>query len=92
VGPETIAWLYVTASTAAQRAGDHDQALAWARAAVATRATAERRFLLVTALLNKNLQAEADVIIQQELKAGGAETGKFRQFLDQYKVPYKRAD
>jgi hypothetical protein len=91
-GAETIAWLYVTASTAAQRVGDHDQALAWARAAVATKPTAERQFLLVTALINKELQAEANVIIQQELKAGGAEAAKFRQFLDQYKIPYKRSE
>lgn len=89
LGPETIAWLYLTASTAAQRMDDHDQALTWAREAVAMRPTAERQFLLVTALINKNLQAEANIIIQQELKAGGPESAKFRQFLDQYKIPYK---
>lgn len=89
LGPETIAWLYLTASTAAQRMDDHDQALTWARAAVALRPTAERQFLLVTALINKNLQAEANTVIQQELKAGGPESVKFRGFLDQYKIPYK---
>jgi hypothetical protein len=56
---------------------------------VALRPTAERQFLLVTALINKNLQAEANTIIQRELKAGGPESAKFRQFLDQYKIPYK---
>lgn len=90
LGPETIAWLYLTASTAAQRNDDHDHALTWARAAVAMRPTAERQFLLVTALINKNQQAEANAIIQQELKTGGAEATKFRQFLDQYKIPYNK--
>lgn len=90
IGPETVGWLYVTGATAAQRMDDHDHALKWARAAVAVRPTAERQFLLVTALINKNLQGEASVIIQQELKAGGAESAKFKQFLDQYKIPYKK--
>jgi hypothetical protein len=89
LGPETIGWLYLTAATAAQRTDDHEDALKWARAPVALRSTAERQFLLVTALINKNLQPEANKIIQQQLKAGGPEAAKFRQFLDQYKIPYK---
>ena len=92
LGPETIGWLYATAASAAQRAGEHDHALEWARAVVAVRPSAENHFLLVTALINKNLQAEADGVIQRELKAGSANAGKFRRFLEQYKIPYKRAD
>lgn len=89
IGTDAAAWLYMTASTAAQQAGDHDQALVWARAAVGTAPTAERRFLLVTALMNKGLQAEADRVIIQELKSAGGDAARFRQLLDQYKVPYK---
>jgi hypothetical protein len=92
LGPETVAWLYVTASTAAQRIGEHEEALTWARAAVALRPSAERQFLLVTALINKNLQSEANALVLQQLKAGGTEVVKFRQLLDQYKIPYKRPD
>ena len=89
---EMIALLYTTASTVAQRTGDHDQSLQWARSAVATRPTTERHCLLVTALVNKSLPAEADALIQHELKAGGPEATKFRAFLDQYKIPYKRSN
>jgi hypothetical protein len=92
VGPELAAWLYTTAATAAQRTGDHDLSLQWARSAVATRPNTERHCLLVTALINKGLQAEADALIQHELKAGGPEATKFRAFLDQYKIPYKRSN
>jgi hypothetical protein len=87
LGSETVAWLYATAATAAQRTGEHDQTLEWARAAVAARPTVERQFLLVTALINRDLKEEANALIQRELKAGGAESGKFRQFLEQYKIP-----
>jgi hypothetical protein len=89
LGIEAVAWLYTAAATSAQRAGEHDNALEWARAAVAARPSVERQFLLVTALINKNLQEEANAVIQRELKAGGASAGKFRQFLDQYKISYK---
>lgn len=92
IGPETVGWLYVTGATAAQRLDDHDHALTWARSAVAVKPTPERQFFLVTALINKNLQGEASVIIQQELKAGGPDSAKFRGFLDQYKIPYKKSD
>ncbi len=92
LGAETVAWLYATAATSAQRAGEHDRSLEWARAAVQERPSTERQFLLVTALINKNLQKEANELIQRQLKAGGAEATKFQQFLDQYKVPYKQAD
>jgi hypothetical protein len=92
VGPEAIAWLYATAATSAQRVGEHEQTLAWARAAVNERPTTERQFLLVTALINQDLQPEADALIQQQLKAGGPEAAKFRQLLDQYKIAYPRAD
>jgi len=92
IGPEMAAWLYTTGATAAQRTGDHDLSLQWARAAVTARATTERHCLLVTALVNKGLQAEADGLIQHELKAGGPEATKFRAFLDQYKIPYKRSN
>lgn len=88
--PETIAWLYATAASAAQGMGEHDRGLEWARLAVKTRPTTERQCLLVTALINKNLQQEADALIRQEIKAGGPEAVKFRTFLDQYKIPYKR--
>ena len=89
LGVEAVAWLYTAAATSAQRAGEQDQALEWARAAVTTKPSVERQFLLVTALINKNMQDEANEVIQRELKAGGASAGKFRQFLDQYKIPYK---
>ena len=89
IGVEAVAWLYTAAATSAQRAGEHDNALEWARAAVAAKSSVERQFLLVTALINKNLQDEANALIQHELKTGGASAGRFRQFLDQYKIPYK---
>ncbi len=89
IGPETIGWLYVTAATAAQRLEDQDHALEWARSAVALRPTVDRQFLLVTALINKNLGGESTLMIQQVLKAGGPEAARFRQLLDQYKIPYK---
>jgi len=92
LGPEIVAWLYMTAASAAQRAGEHDQALAWARAAMEARPSGERQFLLVTALINKNLQTEANTLIQQGLRTSGTEATKFRQFLDQFKIPYKRAE
>ncbi len=92
LGPELAAWLYTTAATAAQRTGDHDLSLQWARAAAITRPTTERNCLLVTALINKGLQPEADALILHELKAGGPEAAKFRAFLDQYKIPYKRSN
>jgi hypothetical protein len=90
IGPETIGWLYVTAATAAQRMDDHEHALQWARTAVAIRSTPERQVLLVTALINRNLQGEASVVIQQQIKAGGADAAKFKQFLEQLKIPYKK--
>ena len=90
IGPDMIGGLYVTAATTAQRMDDHDHALEWARAAVAVRSTPERQFLLVTTLINKNLSNEASGIIQQVLKAGGPDAAKFRQLLDQYKIPYKK--
>lgn len=90
LGADTVAWMYMTAATAAQRANEHDRALEWAKAAVAARSTTERQCLLVTALINKNLQAEANEVIQRELKAGGPEAVKFRQYLDQYKIPYNK--
>ena len=90
IGPDMIGGLYVTAATTAQRMDDHDHALEWARAAVAVRATPERQFLLVTTLINKNLANEASDIIHQVLKAGGPDAAKFRQLLDQYKIPYKK--
>lgn len=92
IGPDMIGGLYVTAATTAQRMDDHDHALEWARAAVAVRSTPERQFLLVTTLINKNLGGEAAALIQQQLKAGGADAAKFRQLLDQYKIPYKKGD
>jgi hypothetical protein len=92
LGAETIAWLYATAATAAQRVGEHDASLEWARAAVAERPTTERQFLLVTALINKSLRSEAEELIQRQLQASGGEAAKFRQYLEQYKIPYKRAD
>jgi hypothetical protein len=92
IGPDMIGGLYVTAATTAQRMDDHDHALEWARAAVAVRSTPERQFLLVTTLINKNLGGESTAIIQHQLKAGGADAAKFRQLLDQYKIPYKKVD
>jgi hypothetical protein len=91
LGAEMVAWLYATAAAAAQRVGEHDHSLEWARAAVEMRPTTERQCLLVTALINKNLQPEADALIRHELKAGGPEAAKFRAFLEQYKIPYKRS-
>jgi hypothetical protein len=89
LGPETVAWLYATAATAAQRAGAHDESLAWARAAVQERSSMERQFLLLTALINKNLQPEANELIQRQLNAESGEAATFRQLLDQYKIPHK---
>jgi hypothetical protein len=92
IGPETVGWLYVTGASAAQNQDDANHALQWARTAAAIKSTPERQMLLVTALLNKNLQGEASVVIQQQIKAGGPDAAKFKNFLDQLKIPYKKGD
>lgn len=92
IGLDTIGWLYTTGASVAQYQDDANHALQWARAAVAIKSTPERQMLLVTSLINKNLQGEASVVIQQQIKAGGPDAAKFKQYLEQLKIPYKKGN
>jgi hypothetical protein len=92
IGLDTIGWMYTTGASAAQYQDDQNHALQWARSAVAIKSTPERQMLLVTSLINKNLQGEASVLIQQQIKAGGPDAAKFKQYLEQLKIPYKKED
>lgn len=89
---ESVATLYSVGSELAQRREKHETALKWARKAVSTVATPQRRALLVTTLLNFNGQEEAQKIMADAQKSDSADDKKLIEVLLEFGVLKKIAD
>ena len=77
---ESAATLYSVGSELAQRKGQNELALKWARKAVSIIPTPQRRALLVTTLFNFNGQEEAQKIIVDAQKSDSADDKKLIDF------------
>ena len=94
--PEGVASLYSLVSDAAQRAGEHDQAIAWAthalewaKKAIEIGHVPEGQAFSVKAYLNLNQRDKAEALIKEAMSTGDANTVKLREILTQLGITWK---
>ena len=83
---EGVATLYTFGADLAQRFSEHDKALDWAKKALVTMASPERKALLVTALLNAKKTEEAQKLVEETMAAKGEDADKFKALLQEIGV------